>query len=86
MICNITTAGFVPAFIFFKTHVGRNMHNVKTLVKFSDFISNIRSFSAWLDDMYEASYRKEINDYLATSVDVFDLERKMQNLHRRGIV
>jgi len=76
----------VLAFIFFKTHMGKNMHNVEPLVKFSDFIPSFNTFSTWLDDMFTASYRKEIDDYLATSVDIYDLERKMQNLYRRGIV
>jgi len=66
--------------------MGKNMHNVEPLVKFSDFIPSFNTFSTWLDDMFTASYRKEIDDYLATSVDIYDLERKMQNLYRRGIV
>ena len=70
--------------------MGRNMHdkeyNLEPLAKFSDLIPSFGAFSAWLDNMFETSYRKEINDYLATSVDIYDLERKMQNLYRRGVV
>ena len=66
--------------------MGRNMHNTEPLAKFSDFIPSFSAFSQWLDDMFTASYRKEVDDYLATAVDIYDLERKMQILYRRGIV
>lgn len=79
-------AGLVPAFIFFKLHMGRNMHTIKPLVKFSDFVPNFGKFWAWLNQLAEDTTRKDIEAYLATAVDTHDLERKMQILYRRGIV
>lgn len=63
--------------------MGRNMHTIEPLIKFSPSFSK---FWAWLNQLAEDTSRKEIEQYLATAVDTHDLERKMQILYRRGIV
>lgn len=90
MICNISTAGLAPAFIFFKTDMGRNMHskdyNLDPLVKFSDLIPSFSNFWVWVKETFTPQYRDEIEAYLANSTDVFDLERKIVYLSRRGMI
>jgi len=70
--------------------MGRNMHNkeynLEPLAKFSDLIPSFGRFWSWLNQLAEDTSKKEIELYLATAVDTHDLERKMQNLHRRGIM
>lgn len=60
--------------------------NLKPIVQFSDLIPNFSSFWSWVKETFTPNYRKEVEDYLATSVDVYDLERKITLLYRRGIV
>lgn len=40
----------------------------------------------WVKDTFTPSYQKEVEAYLADSVDVLDLERRIRILQRRGIV
>jgi hypothetical protein len=40
----------------------------------------------WVKDTFTPTYRKEVEAYLADSTDVFDLERRIRILQRRGIV
>ena len=40
----------------------------------------------WVKDIFTSSYQKEVEAYLAESVDVSDLERRIRILQRRGIV
>jgi len=47
---------------------------------------SIHDILEWVRDTFTPSYRKEVEAYLADSVDVFDLERRIQILQRRGIV
>jgi hypothetical protein len=44
------------------------------------------NFLEWIKNTFSPSYRKEVEAYLAESEDVFDLERRIQILQRRGIV
>jgi hypothetical protein len=40
----------------------------------------------WIKDTFTPSYRKEVEAYLAESQDVFELERRIRILQRRGII
>ena len=40
----------------------------------------------WARDTFTPTYRKEVEAYLAESTDVFDLERRIRILQRRGII
>jgi hypothetical protein len=60
--------------------------NLEPLAKFSDLIPDFNKFSSWVKETFTPNHRKEIEEYLATSVDVYDLERKITLLYRRGIV
>jgi len=47
---------------------------------------SINDLLDWIKDTFTPSYRKEVESYLADSTDVFDLERRIRILQRRGIV
>ena len=47
---------------------------------------SIHDLVEWLQDTFTPSYRKEVEAYLAESTDMFDLERRIRILQRRGIV
>lgn len=47
---------------------------------------SINDLLDWIKDTFTPSYRKEVEAYLADSADVFDLERRIRILQRRGIV
>jgi hypothetical protein len=47
---------------------------------------SINDLLDWIKDTFTPSYRKEVESYLADSTDIFDLERRIQILQRRGIV
>ena len=47
---------------------------------------SINDLLEWIKDTFTPSYRKEVEAYLADSADVFDLERRIRILQRRGIV
>ena len=47
---------------------------------------SINDLLEWVKDTFTPSYRKEVEAYLAESTDVFDLERRIRILQRRGIV
>ena len=47
---------------------------------------SVNDLFVWIKDTFTPSYRKEVEAYLADSVDVFDLERRIRILQRRGIV
>ena len=47
---------------------------------------SIHDILEWVRDTFTTSYRKEVEAYLAESADVFDLERRIRILQRRGIV
>jgi hypothetical protein len=47
---------------------------------------SINDLLEWVKDTFTPSYRKEVEAYLADSTDVFDLERRIRILQRRGIV
>jgi hypothetical protein len=47
---------------------------------------SINDLLEWVKDTFTPSYRKEVEAYLGESTDVFDLERRIRILQRRGIV
>ena len=47
---------------------------------------SIHDVLEWVRDTFTPSYRKEVEAYLADSADVFDLERRIRILQRRGVV
>jgi hypothetical protein len=64
--------------------MGRNMHYIEQLSKIN--LPTFQSFSKWLGEMFTPDYRKEIEAYLADSVDTAEVERKIIELSRRGII
>jgi hypothetical protein len=40
----------------------------------------------WINDVFTPTYRKEVEAYLAESVDIYDLERRVRMLQRRGMI
>lgn len=47
---------------------------------------SVHDLFVWIKDTFTPSYRKEVEAYLAESADVFDLERRIRILQRRGII
>lgn len=41
---------------------------------------------AWIQRTFRDPYKKEIEDYLAESINAADLERRMRNLTNRGML
>jgi hypothetical protein len=64
--------------------MGRNMHYIEQLSKIN--LPTFQSFCKWLDEMFTPDYRREIEAYLADSVDTAEVERKIIQLSRRGII
>ena len=48
--------------------------------------TSVHDVLEWVKDTFTPTYRKEVEAYLADSTDVFDLERRIRILQRRGIV
>lgn len=46
----------------------------------------LKQFYEWVKETFAPSYQSEIEDYLAQSTDLADLERRMSTLARRGMV
>jgi hypothetical protein len=44
------------------------------------------AFLEWVQRTFTVDYQKEIEQYLAESINHYDLERRMQNLQRRGMI
>jgi hypothetical protein len=80
----------MPAFIFSKTHMGRNMHskeyNLEPMAKFSDLIPSSERFWSWVKKTFTPSYQEEIDSYFKDCIDHADIERVMINLQRRGML
>lgn len=47
---------------------------------------SLTDFWNWVKATFQPSYRKEIEDYLADSVDAVDVERRINLLQRRGMI
>ncbi|NBX50903.1 DUF3563 domain-containing protein [bacterium] len=56
--------------------MGRNMHN-----KVQEKLKEIKE---WLESTLRSDYYADVEDYLAQSTDIYDLERRMRNLQHRG--
>lgn len=46
----------------------------------------IRSFMRWLKRTFTPAYQAEVEQYLAQSVDLYDLEQRMLAVQRRGLL
>jgi hypothetical protein len=44
------------------------------------------NLSEWIKDTFTPPYQKEVESYLADSTDLFDLERRIEILQRRGVI
>lgn len=53
---------------------------------FSALDISLDDFLSWVKDVFTPSYRKEVEEYLAESVDIYDLERRIRILQRRGMI
>lgn len=40
----------------------------------------------WIVDTFKPEYRSEVEAYLAESFDIFDLERRIELLQKRGVI
>jgi hypothetical protein len=49
-------------------------------------IPTLDDFWSWVKLAFTASYQDEIHAYLNGSSDVYDLERRIQTLSRRGMI
>ena len=59
--------------------MGKNMHiQVET--------PTLKDILGWIKESFVPSYQSEIEDYLAQSTDLADLERRMTLLARRGML
>ena len=57
-----------------------------TLLSKSVLDMSVHDLIEWLRDTFTPSYQKEVEAYLSESTDMFDLERRIRILQRRGIV
>ena len=64
--------------------MGRNMHYIEQLSNIK--LPKFEGFWKWVEEMCTPSYQKEIEAYLADSVDTAEVERKIIQLSRRGII
>jgi hypothetical protein len=59
--------------------MGKNMHlQIES--------QRLKQFYEWVRETFTPSYQSEVEDYLAQSTDLADLERRMNTLARRGMV
>lgn len=66
--------------------MGRNMHNKELEALAGVDVPSFKDFWAWVGRAFTDSYQDEIEEYLAESVDHYDLERRMNILKQRGML
>lgn len=64
--------------------MGRNMHTNEQTTETG--FSFVQKLCRWVDELLAPDHRKQIEEYLADSVDTAEVERKIINLSRRGII
>jgi hypothetical protein len=46
----------------------------------------MKMFSDWAKKVFTPSYQQEVENYLAEAVDIFDLERRIRLIQKRGML
>jgi hypothetical protein len=65
--------------------MGINMHRELEALAGID-VPALDDFWKWVKAAFTDNYQQEIEEYLAQSVDHYDLERRMRALQNRGMV
>jgi hypothetical protein len=55
--------------------MGTNMH-----------MTSLAIFLKWIQEAFTPGYRKEIDVYLNEATDVYDLDRRLDTLKKRGMI
>ena len=66
--------------------MGRNMHYENEMTHATTNMPKFNGFWQWVKTTFTADYRNEIEAYLNESVDHADVERRIINLSRRGMI